>query len=260
MKKYKNYLEIAKYLLKIEKKAYNSVKKSKVDSKDKQPGSKFKNFDLVTNYDTSIEKFLIAKLNKAFDNPKIVSEEFNSKTEVGGTYFVIDPVDGTINFASDINIWAVQVAYVENDEIVASAMFNPNVTYFAAKGFGAYKNGKRFFTKKKPTNRLLYNNETKYPNFVKIFFALKEKFLQQRCLGAASTGLAWVAEGKLGAYIFDLPANPWDTHPGLLIVKEAGGCYGVVENLLVVANSEKVYKEIEVALKKEYSKKTSLRK
>ncbi len=257
MKKFKNHLEIAKYLLKIEKMAYNSVKKSKIDLKDKAPEVAFKYFDIVTNYDTSIEKFLLAKLNKAFDNPKIVSEEFNSKNEAKGTYFVIDPVDGTLNFANNIDMWAVQVAYIVDDEIVASAMYSPSASYFSAKGFGSFKNGKRFFVEKKPSNHLLYNIGTKYPNFDKVFSALKEIFLQQRCFGVASIGYAWVAEGKLGAYIIEANSNPWDILPGLLLAKEAGCHYGVIGDLLVSAISEEVYKQIEEALKKEYSKKHS---
>ncbi len=254
MKKFKNYLEIAKYLLKIEKWAYKSVNNSKIDLKDKTPDTEFKYFDIVTNYDTTIEKLLLSKLNKDFDNPKIVSEEFNSKEQAKGTYFVIDPIDGTLNFANNIDIWSVQIAYIENDEVVASAIYSPSASYFSAKGFGAYKNGKRFFVEKKPLNHLLYNIGTKYPHFNKIFLALKGICLQQRCFGVASIGLAWIAEGKLGAYIMEETSHPWDYLPGLLLTKEAGCYCETVENLIVFANSEEAFKEIAVTLKEEYSK------
>lgn len=243
MKYFKNNLEIAKFLLQIEKKAYGTVKKLKIDVEDKK--SDTKKFDLVTNYDKTIEKLAIAELGKAFDNPKIVSEEFNDKVEAKGTYFVIDPIDGTLNFANGIDLWGIQMAYVVNDEIVASAIFNPKYgEYYAGKGMGAFRNGKRFFTEKKPLHHLLFNLGVKPTPFMKILPALKDICLEVRAFGVASMGLVFVAEGKLGVYVMETNAHPWDSFPGFLLGTEAGCVLGTAAGFNVMANNEEALKTI----------------
>jgi len=139
----KNYLEISKLLLKIVKQAYALAKKQKINVSDKST------HDLLTNYDLTMEKFILEKLKKHFPNIKIVSEEFNSSVKPDGTYFAIDPLDGTINFGNKLyDRFGIQIGYVENNEIVAGAVCMPNYADFhAAKGSGAFKNGKKFIIK-----------------------------------------------------------------------------------------------------------------
>lgn len=255
MKKFKNDLEIAKYLLKIEKKAFHSARKNKIDIKAKQSDKCL--HDLVTNYDTTIERELIAQLHRDFDHPKIVSEEYNSGEEAKGTYFTIDPIDGTLNFANKINLWSVQVAYVRDDKIVASALYNPDTdSYYAALNFGAYKNGKRFFTEHKPIDRQLFTIPEDKDEHIKIIKAINEITLQYRRIGSASIALEWVAEGKVGAYILEKNTSSWDIYPGFLLASEAGGVIDETLGYIIVANDTDSLKRYKVMIEKAVGRST----
>ena len=136
-----DYLKIAKYLLKLEKRAYKLFKNTNINVQDKNTN------DIVTNYDLAIEKFLIHELNNNYPDVKILSEEFNAKENINTTYFSIDPIVGTKNFANGNENWGIQIALIEDSEPVACAIFMPFFgSYIAGKGCGAYKNGKRMFT------------------------------------------------------------------------------------------------------------------
>lgn len=250
----KSNLNLAKYLLKISKKAYKFAEKQNLVINDK------KAHDLVTSYDLNIEKFLIKKLNTDYPNIKIVSEEYNKEIEATGTYFAIDPIDGTLNFSNNIPDFAVQIAYVENNETLASSIYFPNIAnYIAGKDCGAYRNGKRIHTIK----RELYHSLAeivglkKDENFSSVSSKLCEKVLDERRCGASCRIFANLAEGKLGALIAYGKVNSWDVLPGILLANEAG-CVTKEENdWLVTANSEenlnKVY-EIIHSFKKYKSK------
>lgn len=240
----KNYLEIAKFLLKLEKNAYKQAKKQNIDVSDK------KAHDLVTNYDFAIEKSLIAGLNKKFPNIKIVSEEFNNSVKAEGTYFIIDPVDGTINFANKSEQWGVQVAYIENDEIKASAIFMPFIgEYIAGKGFGAFKNGKRFYVEEKDMKHCLLTSDCELDENIAIYKAFTDEIMGWRKSGAACLDHVYLAEGVYGIYIFNR-CKLWDWMPGQLILLEAGCVMKDYKNVHVMANNEKVLKKTLAILKK----------
>lgn len=226
-----NYFDMAKYLLKLEKIAYKKCSKEKIDVKDK--GS----HDLLTTLDTSLEKFIIKDLNKNFPSVKIVSEEFNSSAKARGTYFVIDPVDGTINFANSICLWGVQIAYIEDDVTVASAIYSPAMgEYMAAKGFGAYKNNKKFtITPKDAIHSLTCLDINDFEFEYAMMKSLRDKVLKFRAIGACCINCIFMAEGCYGAYVqFD--ANPWDILPGFLLIEEAGGLHETVDGYHLFAS------------------------
>lgn len=240
-----NNLDIAKYLLKLEKKAYKVCSKQKIDIKDK--GS----HDLVTSLDTSLEKFIIKELNKNFPDIKIVSEEFNSSAKATGSYFVIDPIDGTINFANGINyLWGIQTAYIENDVTVASALYNPMVgAYYAAKGFGSYKNNKKFeVAKKDPLHSLTCLDISNFDFYQGMEKSLKDKLLKFRSNGACFTNCILMAEGCYGAYVqFD--THPWDILPGFLLIEEAGVLHEKLNGHHFFASTPETMKVLKSALK-----------
>ena len=232
----KNRLNFAKYLLKLEKKAYNFARKQKLEVQNKRA------HDLVTSYDFNVEKFLIKKLKKSFPDVKIVSEEYNSATEPKGTYFTIDPIDGTINFANNSPDYGVQIAYVENDEIVSAAIYMPKYKagYIAGKGCGAYKNGKRIFVTPRPLDHslidLFYTKEDK--SVVKIGEEIKNAAMDNRRCGACCKIYASLLENILGAYVSCKNHNAWDIYPGKLISSEAGCVSYEKDKWLVVASSQ----------------------
>ena len=218
MKKFNNNLEIAEYFINLAKKAYKKCSKNKIEVSDKGY------MDLLTTLDTSIEKYVLNDFSKHFPNVKIVSEEFNTNIKPEGTYFVIDPIDGTVNFANGINQWGIQFAYIENDITVASAIYLPSSKeeFYAAKGFGAFKNGKKFYAKKKDPIHSLISIEVKdFDLLSNLYKELQDKILRFRQLGACSVHCARVAEGSLSAFAV-LDTNPWDILPGFLLMEEAG--------------------------------------
>lgn len=240
-----NNLDIAKYLLKLEKRAYKICSKQKIDVKDK--GS----HDLLTSLDTSLEKFIIKDLNKNFPSVKIVSEEFNSSAKATGTYFVIDPVDGTINFANGINcLWGIQIAFIEEDTTVASAIYSPIIgEYMAAKGFGAYKNNKKFETiKRSPLHSLTCLDIDNFELYQATEKKLKNKILKFREMGACCVNCIYMAEGCYGAYI-QFEANAWDILPGFLLIEEAGALHETINGYHLFASTPETMKVLKNTFK-----------
>ncbi len=239
-----NYMNLAKYLLKLEKTAYKKCSKEKIDVKDK--GS----HDLLTTLDTSLEEFIIKNLNKNFPNVKIVSEEFNSSEKASGTYFVIDPVDGTINFANGICLWGIQIAFIENDVTVASAIYSPALgEYMAAKGFSAYKNNKKFtITPKDAIHSLTCLDIDDFEFEYALTKSLRDKILKFRILGVCCINCIFMAEGCYGAFIqFD--PNPWDILPGLLLIQEAGGLHEFVDGYHLFASKSETMEILKKSIK-----------
>lgn len=250
--KNKNYLKISEYLLKLSKKAYKKFSKQEVEVNDK--GHR----DLLTNLDLSIEKYILKELGKNFPGVKIVSEEFNTEIKAEGTYFVIDPVDGTINFANGLNfLWGVQIAYIENDVTVASAIFLPaSDSYSAARGFGAYKNGKRFFTiKKDPAHSLISVDCILSKNDCLLMSELDKDILKFRHFGACCIHAVLMAEGRIGGYV-EYDGYPWDILPGFLIMEEAGCVRKTLFSHHAFASTEETLKLLVCAIEK-FETKTS---
>lgn len=247
----KNHLNFAKYLLKLEKKAYNFARKQKLEVKDKRA------HDIVTSYDYNVEKFLIKKLKKYFPDVKIVSEEYNSTAEPKGTYFTIDPIDGTINFANNSPDYGVQIAYVENDEIVSAAIYMPKYKdgYVAGKGCGAYKNGKRIFVTPRSLDHslidLFYTKEDK--SIVKICEEIESAAIDTRRCGACCKIYVSLLENILGAYVSYYDHNAWDIYPGKLISSEAGCVSYEKDKWLIAASSQENLKALLLIINKKRS-------
>lgn len=102
--------------------------------------------DLVTDVDYLVERFLIEKIQAEYPDFAIISEEFNADTELSDNCFIIDPIDGTKNFANGLPLWGIQVACRKNGQTIASVISMPALKefYFADES-GAYLNGRENF-------------------------------------------------------------------------------------------------------------------
>lgn len=101
--------------------------------------AKGNNGDLVTNFDLKIEK-----LKEKYPDFDIVSEENNSDKGITENCFVIDPIDGTVNFANNLPIWAIQVAMIKNNDVVAAVIYAPRLNeLYCADSRAAYFNNKK---------------------------------------------------------------------------------------------------------------------
>ena len=185
----------------------------------------------VTEADKAAEKSIIETIQKNFPDHFILSEETGEIPTDSAYKWIIDPIDGTINFSQGIPICAVSVGLEYKGEIILGAVYNPvmNEFFFAEKGKGAFLNDKQIHVSKKSTiekSCLVTGFPYQYldtPNGpVQVFERLVKKGIAVRRLGSAALDLCWTAAGRFEAFYEHL-LHPWDTSAGVLILAEAGG-------------------------------------
>jgi myo-inositol-1(or 4)-monophosphatase len=186
--------------------------------------------DIVTSTDLYIERHLIDSIKNAFPNDFIHSEEYHNKTVLKDRTWLIDPIDGTSNYAADLGLYVVQIALYDQSDIVLSYIYAPvlNKTYHAVKGFGAFVNDQRYHVSDHhdPSNFMismvgLSHKPSEVSYFKKIFdCAIKNKY-KTRMLGSIGLELALTSESVFNLFYTNV-TNLWDICPGLLLVREAG--------------------------------------
>ena len=196
--------------------------------------------DFVSSADKRTEGIIIDELLKAHSNYGIISEEAGiiNKSNVSNRW-IIDPIDGTMNFLNGIPHFAISVAYEENNEILCGVIFDPikNEMFCAEKGNGAYLNNSRIRVSKKGKlkDSLLVTGGPKkdskkrdyiFDEFIKISNLVDAPI---RKFGSASLDVANVACGRFDAY-WQWELNYWDIAAGIVILKEAGGFIDLIKN------------------------------
>ena len=192
--------------------------------------------DFVTNSDLKAEKIIIEELKKAKPNYSIISEEngIENNKDKNNTW-IIDPIDGTINFLHGIPHFAISIALKFKDEIISGLIFDPikNEMFFAEKNGGAYFNNHRIrVSKKNELNDCLFVTGGKISNELDISY---------RKSGCAALDLAYVAAGRFDGF-FQHDLNLWDIAAGIVLVKEAGGIINEInlsnnKNIKIIASS-----------------------
>ena len=203
--------------------------------------------DFVTNSDLKTEKIIIEELKKAKPNFSIISEENGTEDNKDkNNTWIIDPIDGTVNFLHGIPHFAISLALKSNNEIVSGLIFDPikNEMFYAEKDSGAFFNNHRVrVSKKNQINDCLFVAGGKMKN---------ELDLPYRKSGCAALDMAYVAAGRYDGY-FQLNLNIWDIAAGIVLIKEAGGIINdidltVIENIKVIASSpdinDKLHKKL----------------
>ena len=173
--------------------------------------------DFVSNADIKAEKIIIEELKKAKPNYSILSEEngYDEQKDKKNKW-IIDPIDGTINFLHGIPHFAISIALKSNDEIISGLIFDPikNEMFYAEKNNGAFLNNHRIkVSKKNQINDCLFATGGK---------TINEPDLPYRKSGCAALDMAYVACGRYDGY-FQHDLNLWDVAAGIILVKEAGG-------------------------------------
>ena len=192
--------------------------------------------DFVTNSDLKVEKIIIEELKKARPNYSIISEENGTENNKDkNNTWIIDPIDGTINFLHGIPHFAISIALKSNNEIVSGLIFDPikNEMFFAEKESGAFFNNHRVRVSKK--------NELNNCLFVTGGKIKQELNLSYRKSGCAALDMAYVAAGRYDGY-FQHDLNLWDIAAGIVLVKEAGGVINEIDlsinkNIKIIASS-----------------------
>ena len=188
--------------------------------------------DFVTSADKRTEKILIDELLKAHPDYGIITEEagFINKSNIKNRW-IIDPIDGTMNFLNGVPQFAISIGYEENNEIKCGVIFNPimNEMFVAEKGNGAYLNNSRIrvSNKKNLKDALIVTGGPKGASKIKDkifseYIKVSNNVSNVRKFGSAALDMAYVACGRFDGY-WQRELNYWDIAAGLIILKEAGG-------------------------------------
>ena len=188
--------------------------------------------DFVTSADKRTEKIIIDELQKAHPDYGIVTEETGIINKSNNkNRWIIDPIDGTMNFLNGIPQFAISIGYEEENEIKCGVIFNPimNEMYCAEKGNGAYLNNSRIrvSNKKKIKDALLVTGGPRQASKIKDkifseYINISKHVSNVRKFGSAALDIAYVACGRFDGY-WQRELNYWDIAAGIIILKEAGG-------------------------------------
>ena len=196
--------------------------------------------DFVTNSDLRTEKIIIEELKKARPNYSFISEEngIENNKDKNNTW-IIDPIDGTVNFLHGVPHFAISIALKSNNEIISGLIFDPikNEMFYAEKDNGAFFNNQRIrVSKKNDLNDCLFGTGGKMKNEPDVPF---------RKSGCAALDMAYVASGRYDGY-FQYDLNLWDIAAGIVLVKEAGGVLNdislsVNKKIKIIASSPNIH-------------------
>ena len=195
--------------------------------------------DFVTNSDLKTEKVIIEMLKKARPNFSIISEESGiEKNKDNDNTWIIDPIDGTINFLHGIPHFAISIALKSKNEIVSGVIFDPikNEMFYAEKNNGTFFNNQRVrVSKKNDLNDCLFSTGEK--NKIVSGISIRKS-------GCAALDMAYVASGRYDGY-FQNNLNLWDIAAGIILIREAGGIVNeidlaVLNNIKVIASSSDI--------------------
>lgn len=188
--------------------------------------------DLVTPVDEASERAIVARIRASFPDDVIVAEEFSATAAQGRRSWIIDPVDGTVNYVHGHPFTCVSIAFVDEEGPAVGVVHAPFLgeVFHAVRGGGAYLNGRPIrvsAVSEGPAG--LY--ATGFPfkagkGDPETYFRLVAEIVASvhglRRAGSAALDLAYVAAGRLDGY-FEIGLSPWDMAAGLILVQEAGG-------------------------------------
>ncbi|MBV9592901.1 MAG: inositol monophosphatase [Actinobacteria bacterium] len=215
--------------------------------RDFEIATKSTSTDLVTEIDTAVERWIIEQLTRRRPGDGVLAEEGDNLSTRTGVRWIVDPIDGTVNFALGLPHYAVSVAAELDGDVVAGCVHNPETgeTYRAVRGAGAHvdhwvrgesnqsSEAPRFRRTERlgarrlvPLDRAVVATGFGYDSAVRARqVAVVARILPHigdiRRAGAASLDLCAVAAGRVDGY-FEAGLHPWDLAAGLLIAQEAG--------------------------------------
>ncbi|ANQ54098.1 inositol phosphatase [Thermosipho sp. 1063] len=180
--------------------------------------------DLVTEHDKKAQEMIIQEIKKYFPDDGILAEENNTK-DMGKNQWVVDPIDGTINYIHGLPNFCISIAYYENKSPLIGVVYNPftEEMFLAMKNLGAYLNHSKLEIKDINDLKFSIGSVGFSRKFTGKFIEKVENKVQRiRILGSAALSACYVAANKFDFFIAKR-ANPWDIAAAYLIVKEAGG-------------------------------------
>tara|TARA_Y100000310_G_scaffold250097_2_gene256249 strand:- start:3318 stop:4076 length:759 start_codon:yes stop_codon:yes gene_type:complete len=218
-------------------------------------------FNPVISQDTKTEEYLKKQIQKKYPNHGILGEEGTDKKSRNSFTWVIDPLDGTVNFIRGFAYFTVSIAVLKNNKPYLGVVYNPisREMFYAQQNKGAFLNKKRIHVSKVKrlsdsylSTGFRYNRGKGFTRPLKKIKIALEKTLVVRRTGSASMDLCNVARGTFdGFFMYD--TKKWDVMAGLLIIKEAGGKFDLKEktknDLNVLTTNGKIQSQLKKVLK-----------
>ena len=194
--------------------------------------------DLVTEYDQKVESFLKQKINLVYPDHDILAEESSSLPySKDKPCWIIDPLDGTVNFAHRIPFFSISIALVVNKKVMIGVVLNVMIdeTFVAIRNHGAYLNGKKL--EHSNTNYLKdailatgfpYNLISNPNHCIEHFIEILRLGVPIRRMGSAALDLCYVAAGRFDGF-WEISLKPWDFSAGWLIIEESKGIISTID-------------------------------
>ncbi|MCH9613876.1 MAG: Inositol-1-monophosphatase [Chlamydiia bacterium] len=188
--------------------------------------------NLVTDYDKEVEEMLVQYISSHFPDHSFLGEEEGAQhSNPDSILWIIDPLDGTVNFAHNIPMFCTSIAATYKNEVLAGAVYQPitGELFVAEKGNGAYFNGSRISVSKTDlldhailATGFPYNVHENPHHCIELFSKFAKMGAPLRRIGSAALDLCYVAAGRFDAF-WEVSLHPWDYAAGKLILEEAGG-------------------------------------
>ncbi|XP_001650092.2 inositol monophosphatase 2 [Aedes aegypti] len=228
----------------------------------KDVASKGRHWDLVTEYDRRVEDVLIEGLKKRFPDHRMLGEESASEANRKEALddrptWIIDPIDGTINFVRGVKFIAISVALVVGKELKIGIIYNPcmDEMYTAIAGQGTFLNGERVRVSGVDNLKgALIGHEISIASYKAArphILGRGEELIKEctglRAFGSAALTLAYISSGNVDGYCIEY-LKPWDIAAGAILIREAGGVvinidggeYDILKPDIIAASSEKL--------------------
>jgi len=188
--------------------------------------------NLVTEVDKACEAVIVSGINKSFPHHDILAEEQTAERQKSNFCWIVDPLDGTTNYAHQFPFFCVSIALEKEGELICGVIYDPtrDELFAAEKGKGASLNGNAIKVSEAPNLKesllatgFAYNvQEGESLDNLDNFEAFIKTALAVRRPGAAALDLAYVACGRIDGF-WELFLKPWDIAAGIVIIEEAGG-------------------------------------
>jgi myo-inositol-1(or 4)-monophosphatase len=187
--------------------------------------------DYLTETDTAVEQLVRARVAAAFPNDSFLGEESAASlpATLSRDIWVVDPIDGTANFARGIPHFCISIAFVRDGTIEIGVVYQPvlDELYLATRGRGATRNGlpikvSGISDMRQAVIEAGWSMRRPTEHYVSFVDQLYKAGAEVRRSGSGTLGLAYVASGRLDAYC-ELHINAWDALAALLLIREAGG-------------------------------------
>lgn len=188
-------------------------------------------FNLVTHIDRQSEALIVSEIHNTFPSHQIMAEEGHNRTGASPYRWIIDPLDGTTNYAHRFPFFCISIALEREGEVIMGLVYDPvrEERFLAERGKGGFLNGKSIavssvdsLSKSLLVTGFSYDIRTTSDNNFNHFIHFSLKAQAVRRTGSAALDLCYVATGRFDGF-WEMKLNPWDTAAGSLILTEAGG-------------------------------------